>query len=66
MDDYRYEQRRKRKGDHCIFACVSADGVERSHLCGCGSRCEPSKKHKNRIAKRALKANDHKNWRNGD
>lgn len=55
MDDYKFEQRKKKRGIHCAFGFIDQDGVGRSCLCGCGSRTPPSKKHKARIVKRTLK-----------
>ena len=55
MDDYRFEQRKKKRGDNCIFSWTDKNGVGRSSLCGCGGRTPPSKKHKTRIVKRSLK-----------
>lgn len=52
MDDYKYQMRRKKRGRQCLI-----DKGGGSSLCGCGSREPPSKKHKTRIVKRALKAN---------
>lgn len=57
MDDYKYEMRRKKRGGHCVFGYIDANGVGRSCLCGCGFRSPPSKKHKRRIVKRTLKEN---------
>jgi hypothetical protein len=55
MDDYRFEQRKKKRGEHCVFSWTDQNGVGRSCLCGCGSRTPPNKKHKKRIVKRFLK-----------
>jgi len=55
MDDYKFEQRKKKRGDYCVFSFTDENGVGRSCLCGCGSRTPPNKKHKTRIVKRALK-----------
>ena len=57
MDDYKFEQRRKKRGGNCIFPYVDQNGVQRSCLCGCGTRTEQSKKYKTRIVKRSLKRN---------
>ena len=55
MDDYKFEQRRKKRGDNCIFAAVDQrTGVEYSVLCGCGCRTPPHKKYQKRIVRRAL------------
>jgi len=51
MDIYKYEQRRKKRGLQCLV-----NHGTYGYLCGCGSREKPSKKHKNRIVKRALDA----------
>jgi predicted adenine nucleotide alpha hydrolase (AANH) superfamily ATPase len=55
MDDYRREQRKKKRGSHCIFGVINENGVGISCFCGCGWRGHPNKKHKRRIVKRALK-----------
>lgn len=55
MDNYKFEQRRKTRGAHCVFGYIDESGVGRSCLCGCGWRGQPSKKHKTRIVKRSLK-----------
>lgn len=55
MDDYKFQQRRKKRGDNCIFSYIDKAGVGRSCLCGCGARTPPAKKYKTRIVKRALK-----------
>ena len=55
MDDYRIEQRKRKRGLHCAFSYIDDNGVGRGCLCGCGWRGSPSKKHKTRIVKRALK-----------
>lgn len=55
MDDYRFEQRKYKRGDHCIVSFTDKNGVGRSCLCGCGTRIEPNKKHKKRMVRVALK-----------
>jgi hypothetical protein len=48
MNEYKYEMRKKKRGMHCLsHACG---------LCGCGHREPPSKQHKKRIVRRALKS----------
>lgn len=54
-DDYKFEQRKRKRGEHCVFSFTDQNGVGRSCLCGCGSRTPPNKKHKTRIVKRSLK-----------
>jgi len=65
MDDYKYEQRRKKRGGHCCFSYIDSNGVERSTLCRCGNRKPVSKKYKTRIVKRSLKVNLLKDIING-
>jgi hypothetical protein len=60
MDDYKYQQRRKKRGDHCCFERIDEAGVGRSVLCGCGTRNPPNKKHKTRIVKRKVKKDTQK------
>lgn len=52
MDDYRFEQRKYRRGDHCIFTSATTG---KTVLCGCGTRIGPNKKHKKRMVRVALK-----------
>jgi hypothetical protein len=46
MNEYKYQLRRKKRGQHCL--------IHGSGLCGCGHRTPPSKKKKTRIVKRTL------------
>ena len=54
MDDYKFEMRRKKRGDHCVIAYTDENRVGKSCLCGCGTRIPPHIKHKRRIIKRKL------------
>lgn len=59
MDDYKFQQRRKKRGIHCL-CCTDAknpDGTIQhiSFLCGCGSRTPPDKQQKKKIVRNALK-----------
>lgn len=54
MDEYKFQQRRKKRGDHCVMAWTDKNGVGQSKLCGCGARTPPTKKHKKRIVRRFL------------
>ena len=56
MDDYKYEQRKHKRGLFCVFGYIDPiTNVEKSCLCGCGVRTSPNKKHKTRMVKRSLK-----------
>lgn len=56
MDDYKYEQRKRKRGIQCTLAIHNhITNSWQTGLCGCGWRGEPGKKHKARIVKRALK-----------
>lgn len=49
---YKYEMRRKKRGGHCIFGYTDPiTNVGKSCRCGCGSRSQPSKKHKQELLK---------------
>lgn len=49
MNEYKFQMRRKKRGDHCLATWRPEGG-----LCGCGGRNPPLKKHKTRIVKRTL------------
>lgn len=50
MNRYRQIQKSHRRGEYCI-AAIGVYGL----VCGCGTRTEPRKSHKNRIVRRVLK-----------
>ncbi len=54
MDEWKFQQRRRKRGLHCLVHCVTADGVHHGKLCGCGGRTPPSKRKRARIIKREL------------
>ncbi len=54
MDEYRFQQRRKKRGLQCLVCKQRTDGTFATGLCGCGHRTPPSKSHKKRIVRRAL------------
>ena len=63
MDDYKLEQRKKKRGGHCVFGFIDpVTKVGRSCLCGCGTRKPVGKKHKARIVKRSIKRMDLKEF----
>ena len=61
MNEWKFQQRRKKRGTHCTLHGILEDGTPWGRLCGCGTRTEVSKKHKNRIVKRYLKRQLKKN-----
>lgn len=59
MNDYKFEMRRKKRGEFCLIDKCQFDGDysrgrSRRGLCGCGTRTPPSKNEKNRLIRRAL------------
>lgn len=68
MNEYKHQQRRKKRGDHCLVGPYYEEGwmlikgvyywvrLYEGRICGCGSRHAPTKKHKKRIIRRNLKA----------
>lgn len=56
MNEYKYQMRRKKRGQHCLiqYQGESARECGWGMLCGCGCRTPPSKRKKTRIVKRAL------------
>lgn len=61
MDEYRFKQRLKKRGAHCLIGYVDPrTGVSKGFLCGCGQRTPPSKKDQKRIVRASLKRDLHK------
>ncbi len=54
MNEYKYQQRRKKRYDRCCIAGTLADGTDISRFCPCGSMNPPPKKVKKRIVRRFL------------
>lgn len=57
MNEYKFEQRKKKRGEFCVWAGIATDAKHCSINCDCGSRTPPDKKHRTRIVKRSLKNN---------
>lgn len=60
MDDYKYEQRRKKRGEYCVSCGSYVDEKTGKTIyfgihCGCGDRVPPNKRHKKKIVRRSLK-----------
>lgn len=54
-NEYKYQQRRRKRGLHCLVGPSACDNYSTGCLCGCGNRTPPGKKHKRRIIRRHLK-----------
>jgi len=54
MNEWKFQLRRKKRGEHCLVHGIDNEGNHFGSLCGCGNRTPPSKKYKNRIIKRFL------------
>lgn len=65
MNDWKYQRRRRTRGDRCLVLnrpglggaaalCLTPAYADGGMLCGCGHRNGPGKRHKRRIIKRTL------------
>lgn len=54
MNEWKFQQRLKKRGDWCLMNGIKLDGTPYGCLCGCGLRNLPTKKYKTRIIKREL------------